>query len=67
MIENIKYATISQIYVKDLKFYSEENSQDLISLCSELGITFIPDKDRSTIYKLIDNKFVKSELTEELK
>lgn len=67
MIENIKYATISQIYVKDLKFYNEDNHNELISLCSELGITFIPDKDRSTIYKLVDNKFVKSELTEDLK
>lgn len=67
MIENIKYATISQIYVKDLKFYSHENEKDLITLCSELGISFIPDKDRNTIYKLIDNKFVKSKLTEDLK
>lgn len=67
MIENIKYATISQIYVKDLKFYSEDDKQDLISLCSELGITFIPDKDRSTIYKLTDNNFVKSQLNEDLK
>jgi hypothetical protein len=67
MIENIKYATISQIYVKDLKFYNEDNKQDLISLCSELGITFIPDKDRSSIYKLVDSNFVKSELIEDLK
>jgi hypothetical protein len=42
MIENIKYATISQIYVKDLKFYNEDNKHELISLCSELGIIFIP-------------------------
>lgn len=67
MIENIKYATISQIYIKDLKFYKEDDKQDLISLCSELGITFIPDKNRSSIYKLVESNFVKSELTEDLK
>lgn len=67
MIENIKYSTISQIYVKDLKFYNDESKQDLILLCSELGITFIPDKDRTSIYKLVDSNFVKSEFTEDLK
>ena len=66
MLESIKYATISNIYVKDLIFFDEEKIDDLIVMCNNYGITYLPSRDRKSCYKLINGSFILSELTENL-
>ena len=59
MLERIKYATISDIYVKDLIFYDENNTEELIKFCHTNHINYLPGKDRTSIYKLINSRFIK--------
>lgn len=66
MIETIKYATISNIYIKDLVFYEEAKREELIVFCRKNGISHLPDTDRITILKLQKDKFEKVELTKDL-
>ena len=66
MIETIKYATISNIYVKELIFYEGQNEKELKEFCYKYGFSYIPDSDRKTIYKLINDEFVKVPLTDDL-
>ena len=66
MIESIKYATISNIYVKDLFFYQESKVKELISFCNLNGISLLPGADRKSIYKLVEESFIKVQLTENL-
>lgn len=67
MIEAIKYATISNIYVKDLIFYDVNKEEDLKTLCLDYGISYLPNSDRKSCYKLLDNgTFEPAPLTEEL-
>jgi hypothetical protein len=66
MIESVKYATISNIYVKDLIFYDKGKEQRLIEFCEKNGISHLPDADRKTIYKLNQDKFTVVPLTDDL-
>ena len=66
MIEKIKYAIISDIYVKDLKFYNKDKELELAKFCNQNGISFLPCADRKTCYKFINNTFVKQDLTDDL-
>ncbi|MET7029801.1 hypothetical protein [Sediminicola luteus] len=66
MIETIKYATISKIYVKNMIFYDNNKSDELIKLCRSYGITYLPGQDRKSCYRLVDNEFHLSKLTKDL-
>lgn len=66
MIENLKYASISQIYTKDLIFYDENKKAENVDFCKRNGITFLPSNDRSHSYKLVNNDFIKKELSHEI-
>ena len=66
MLETIKYATISNIYVKKLIFFNPEKEESLRIFCNFNGITYLPGKDRKTCYHLTNNKFLKTKITEEL-
>ena len=66
MIETLKYATISDIYVKDLIFYNNEKEHELKKLCKEYGISYLPHKNRTSCYKLENGTFKNSELHEDL-
>jgi len=66
MMETIKYATISNIYIKDLIFYQEGNELELINFCDTNGISYLPDKDRKSIFKLENNDFIKVPLSSHL-
>lgn len=66
MLETIKYATISNIYVKDLRFYDENKETELKEMCQDYGITYLPSKDRKSCYQLIENTFIKKELTTDI-
>lgn len=66
MIEKIKYAIISDIYVKDLKFYNKDKELELAKFCNQNGISFLPCADRKTCYKFINNTFVQQDLTDDL-
>lgn len=57
MINKLKYATINDIQVSDLVYYSEENIENLIKFCQVNRISYIPSKDRMNVYKLEDGKF----------
>jgi hypothetical protein len=67
MLENIKYATISNIYVKNLIFYDSQKTNELKKMCADYGITYLPSKNRTTCYKLVGDKFIPSEIPEDLK
>ena len=67
MIDTIKYATISNIYVKDLIFYDEKKEEELHAMCLDYGISYLPNKDKKSCYKLLENGTFKSaELTKDL-
>lgn len=66
MIESIKYAIISDIYVKDLLVYDTINKDELSGFCIQNGISFVPGKDRKSVYKLVEGAFQKAELSEDL-
>ncbi|MET6989135.1 hypothetical protein [Sediminicola arcticus] len=66
MLETIKYATISNIYTKDLIFYEPDNTQQLVQMCENYGISYLPGKDRASCYRLIDGNFILSELTDNI-
>lgn len=67
MIDHLKYATISQIYVRDMKFFEDFTSQEeRIAFCRELGITFLPARDRVNAYQLTLEGFTKVQPTPDL-
>lgn len=68
MIENLKYATISKIYIKKLIFYDKEKEKELMQMCLDYGITYLPSIDRQSCYRLIESKstFEKVDLPEDL-
>mgnify|MGYP003672479803 CR=1 FL=1 len=66
MIDTIKYATISNIYVKDLVYYDKNKIEDLKEFCNDYGITYLPSRDRKSCFKLKNGNFEKSILTKDL-
>lgn len=66
MIEKIKYSTISTIYVKELIYYDENKEEHLKDFCTRNGITFLPNKNKQSCYKLVNNTFIETPLTNEL-
>lgn len=66
MIETIKYATISQIFIKDLIFYEDQKKDECKKLCNDNGITFLPNKNRKDCYKLINTVFVSQPLSSDI-
>ncbi|MDX1699061.1 MAG: hypothetical protein R3250_00515 [Melioribacteraceae bacterium] len=67
MIDTIKYAIISDIYIKDLICFNPQRSDEVKAFCLENGITYVPGEDRKTCYRLENDGFVRYELTEDLK
>lgn len=66
MINKLKYATIADIGVYDLIFYDSNREEELIQFCNLNGISFLPSKDRKSIYKLEDNRFNRQNLSSNL-
>lgn len=66
MIDKIKYATVSNIYVRDLIFYNENDIPDSIKFCEDNNITYLPGKDRKSCYKLIEDEFRSVKLSTDL-
>ena len=66
MIDSIKYAIISDIYVKDLICYSSENAERLNKFCVDNGISYVPGEDRKSCYRLINDNFRLQQLTKDL-
>jgi hypothetical protein len=66
MIESIKYATIANIYIKDLVFYNKDKTKELIEFCARNSISHLPDIDRKSIYKLEKDTFCKVPLSQNL-
>lgn len=66
MINKLKYATIADIGVFDLIFYDEKKVKELSLFCTINGISYLPSKNRKTIYKLEGGCFKEKALTPEL-
>lgn len=64
MIETLKYATVSQISTKDLRFYDPKDISGSKEFCEKLGITYLPDANRKQFYELKDGSFVLKKLHE---
>lgn len=58
MLEAVKYMMIRDICVRDLYFYEEEKTEDLVQFCKEKSISYIPAKDRKSCWRLSGTKFV---------
>lgn len=66
MLERIKYATIADIYVKDLIFFDEKRITELSEFCIVNGISYLPGENRTSIYKLTQEGFELSSLENRL-
>lgn len=66
MLDNIKYATISKIYIKDLIFYDVKKEVELKKMCNDYGITYLPNQNRKNCYKLTNDGFIEQNLSEDL-
>ncbi len=62
MVETLKYATISLICTKDLRFYNSDDLQGSKAFCHNLGITYLPDRTRQSCHELVINEFVSRRL-----
>lgn len=66
MIRKLKYATIADIGVFNLTYYDKEKEDELINKCNLLGITYLPSREGNCVYKITNNKFVKSKIEKHL-
>lgn len=66
MINRLKYATISDIGIYQLIFFDNQKSSELANFCDINGISYLPAKDRKSIYKLTQDGFKKEVLTEQI-
>lgn len=64
MIDILKYATISKIYTKDLKFYNPDDHKGSAAFCERYGITYMPDVSRNKCYEFLGDKFEKRDLSD---
>lgn len=62
MIEVLRSAKISQIHIENLISFNSDNEEESIDFCKNLGITFLPSRDKKRCYKL--NKNDKFEIVE---
>lgn len=54
MINTIKYANVTKIFVENLKFYDAEKVLECVNFCNKNGITYLPSKDRKSVYELVN-------------
>lgn len=57
MLESVRYSNISDICVTDLFFYDKNKEKDLVKLCREYKISYLPDRDRKSCWQLTDSGF----------
>lgn len=56
-IHKLKYASIADIGVFNLTFYDKSKEQELVKFCKDNGISYLPARDRKTVYQLFENGF----------
>jgi len=66
MIHTLKYAIIADIGHFDLTFYDPDNQPELEDFCKRQQYSFLPGKDRKSIYRFTDRGFQKDELSERI-
>lgn len=66
MIKTLKYANIADIAKFNPVFYEVHKENELIAYCIKNGFTYLPTKDRKTVYKLKNDSFVKTRLEDVL-
>lgn len=64
MIETLKYANISKIYVKNLFYFDNENIDSCINFCNKFGITHLPSKQKDSIFEYSGDGFILKKLGE---
>lgn len=65
MTDRLKYATINDIGVKNLYFFEDKEEKERLHFCQENSISYLPSRDRKSLYKLVDNTFIKQTLDDE--
>lgn len=65
MINKLKYATITDIGITDIIFFNNTKNQELVGFCRQNGISYLPARNRETIYKLNEESFIETTLKEE--
>lgn len=66
MINKLKYATISDIGVNDLIFYNPLKENECLEFCKENSISYLPSKDKKSVYKVLKAGFVNVRLEKDL-
>lgn len=64
MINRLKYAIIANIANFNPVYYDAQNEEKLIAYCTKNGFTHLPSKDKKSVYKLENKRFVKKRLDE---
>lgn len=62
MLEPVRYTNIGDICVTDLIFYDKDIEDKLVKYCCENSISYMPDKDRKSCWRLTDDSFEKLEI-----
>lgn len=62
MIHKIKYATISDICIHNIFFYDEKEEKQRVEFCKQYNISYLPSKDRKSVFRLSGDHFEKEEL-----
>ncbi len=66
MINKLKYTTISDIGVTNLYFYEPDKEEDGLKFCKENLISYLPSKDRKSIYQAKESSFIEVKLNQDL-
>ncbi len=61
MINKLKYALISDIGIFNPTFYEKGKEKELLAFCERWGIDCLPAKDRISVYRIVDNQFVRED------
>ncbi len=60
MFHNLKYAMIADIGAYELTFYDEDNQAELEHFCRRNLISYLPGRDRQSIYQMTDRGFIQA-------
>jgi hypothetical protein len=66
MLNKLKYATISDIFISNLRTYNGGNGQELLNLCNQFNFSYVPGEDRESIFKIEGDQLKLIELNENM-
>ena len=66
MFDKLLKMTIAQIGTFDLYYYNVHREKELVKFCINNGISYLPAEDGRSIYRLVDEDFVKDKVDSNL-